>query len=351
MKRQNTSKIILSFYLAFFAFQTFAQEKTVALKFDEFDEKASLIERVNRFAQHIHKDLQSEFYIIYYNPRKSKYGNEGVKSGEYARGILENGYDISQNRITLVDGGIRENVSLELWIVPKGADFPKPNSYFDKSEAITCPEIRVAGSNFQLNKNEPLKFFVETQGGEMINKFDYEWNVSIGRIIEGQGTSRIKVDISETIGKRVTASVRIKGLASECNSHASTKTEVGMFAYKYAEIQYNYSYLAALLDGMFIELINNPNLKGYVIFYGQRVGNSKEVLRSITATYNYMRFRNLDLSRLSIIHGGFREAGAVEIYLVPQGIEFPKPSPTVDEKFVVFTDKIKKKKTRSPSRH
>lgn len=349
MKR-NISKIILLIYLTSLGFQTFAQQKSVAIKFDEFFyQKADLTGRANRFAQYIKKDLQSKFYIVYYNPRKSKYGLDGKKWADYALGVLANGYDISQSRIILIDGGIRENQSLEFWIVPEGANPPKPTPHFDEREAITCPEIKIDGESFQFNKNEFLRFSASTEGGETVYKTDYEWNVSAGKIVEGQGTNQIKVDVTATDAKRITALVQIKGFAAECGNQAFAVTEVGMFPYKFAEIEYNYSYLAALLDGMYFELNNNPSLKGYVIIYGRRVGNSKEVLRSINTTKQYLQFRRFDMSRVSIVHGGFREQGAVEIYLIPIGVNLPKPTPTVDEKFVVFTDKIKKIRTKTKS--
>ncbi len=155
MKTKLIAKTFFLFAsLLIFNTAVFAQEKPQAMKFDEFVE--GMIGRVNRFAQYVKKDSQSEFCIIYYNPRKSKYGLEGKKWAEYAQGILENGYDISRSRIVLVDGGVRENQSLELWIVPKGADSPKPNPHYNKSEAITCPEISVIGDNFLLARLYPF---------------------------------------------------------------------------------------------------------------------------------------------------------------------------------------------------
>lgn len=332
--------------LCSFALIIAAQEKPQALKFDEFFEdtyqKVDVTDKANRFARYIKKDLASDFYVIYYNPRKSKYGLEGKKSAEYAQGVLVNGYKISQKQIVLIDGGIRNNKSLEFWIVPQGADAPKPRPDFEKNEAIFCPLIRIEGENFQFNKEEPLKFSVITEGGELISKLDYEWNISAGKIVEGNRTSQIKIDVSETTIKRITASVQVKGYDPECVNQASNVTEVGMFPYKLAEFEYNYSYLAAVLDGMFNELSKNPTLKGYIIIYGRRIGNSKEVSRSINTTKQYLQFRHLDMSRISVVHGGFREEGAVEIYLIPKGINLPPPTPSIDEKFVVFTDRIKK---------
>jgi hypothetical protein len=345
------SALLICFLL--FTFQTFAQVAKQAMKFDEFSyypaQKSSpLIERGNRFARQMLKEAKTDrAVIIYYNQRMGEYPlNKGKDWAEYTAGIMVNGYNISRQRIFLIDGGHHEYATLEYWVVPQNAELPKPAPTVTKNELVICPEIRAAGDGFRRDRNKPLNFSVAVKGGAPDARLQFDWNVSAGKIIEGQGTNLIKIDLSQTDARKIGASVQVKGLAPECGNYAFASTEVGMFPYKFAEIQYNYSYLAALLDAMYISLRNEPELKGYIIFYGQRVGNSNEVKRSINTTRNYLNFRRFDLSRVSVIHGGFREEGAVEIYLIPEGVEPPKPTLTIDERFVTFTDKIKKGKTK-----
>ena len=53
-------------------------------------------------------------------------------------------------------------------------------------------------------------------------KLEFEWKVSQGMIVEGQGTNQISVaTTSEMAGSNVTATVKVKGLNSICNKEAS----------------------------------------------------------------------------------------------------------------------------------
>lgn len=333
------------------AIQVVAQNGPKALKFDEFskipsESSSPLTDRGNRFARQILKEPRSSrAVVIYYNQRKGPFPlNSGEDWATYTQGILTNGYEISQSRIILINGGYREYATLEYWISPIGTDLPKPSPTFDKNETVICPEIHVAGDGFRHDFKRPLKFSAAVKGLEPTSSLYYEWNVSSGTIVAGQGTSIIEIDLSGTQVKRVTASVQIKGLNPECKNYDFGSTDVGRIPYKFAEIQYNYSYLAALVDGMISELQNDPSLQGYIIMYGQRVGNSIELPSRIRALRNYMTFRRFDQSKISIINGGFREEVGVELYLLPPRVEPPIPRPTVDEKFVIFTDRSKKRK-------
>lgn len=57
-------------------------------------------------------------------------------------------------------------------------------------------------------------------------------------------------------------------------------------------------------------------------------------------------FMRIDRSRIKIVDGGFREEMMVEIYLVPAGVESPKPTPTLNADFVMLPKKIIKKRKR-----
>lgn len=324
-----------------------------SVKYDEFsrDPKAlssPLTDRGNRFARQLQKERTSKGVIIFYNERKGMFPlNTGEEWAGYTKGILVNGYQIPPERIVIIDGGYNELATLEYWLTPQNAALPTPSSVFSKADTVICPEIRVA-DGFRQDKKQPLVFSVSVKGADPNNALAYRWNISAGEIRKGQGSNAVSVDVSNTDATRITASVHIENLKPECSNYSSASTEVGRFPYLYSEIRYNYSYLAALLDGLYIELNNDSKLEGLVIFYGPRVGTRGEVAARMSAARKYLSFRRFDTSRISIIHGGFRESEAVELYLVPVGVELPRPSPTVDEKFVIFTD-IPRKKVRNRS--
>ena len=337
------------FSLAFLGLAITAQTIPRTLKFAElvFEANSStgLIERGNEYARYIRKSPKTKAVIIFYNPRKGTHPlDEGSRRAEYTKGIMVNGYRIAPEKILILNGGYRESTSLEYWIVEDGATIPNPTPTVSLSETINCPEINVAGAWFKHDTKLPLKFSVAVKGEDPDTKLRYNWRTSAGRITAGQSTKMIQVDVSDTDSHRVAAGVQIDGLNPECKSEDYAITEVGRFPFLYSEIQYNYSHLAALLDGVMAALTEDPTLRGLVIFYGPRIGSRFEVEMRMRATKNYMNFRQFPGDRIKIVQGGYRESNAVALFLVPEGIADPKSTPTVDERFVTFTDKKKSRR-------
>ncbi|HJT66320.1 MAG TPA: hypothetical protein VJ749_07700, partial [Pyrinomonadaceae bacterium] len=64
---------------------------------------------------------------------------EAQQRGDRAKDYLVNTRGIEAGRITVVDGGCRSDLTVQLWIVPSGATAPAP----DTTNAISpCPECR-----------------------------------------------------------------------------------------------------------------------------------------------------------------------------------------------------------------
>jgi hypothetical protein len=108
-----------------------------ARKFDEYgnirfnDEKA----RLDNYAIQLQNEPGSSGTIIVYG---SCVG-EGQQRGDRAKDYLVNTRGIEAGRITVVDGGCRSELKVELWVVPQGAAAPT----VDTSGAIDpCPECR-----------------------------------------------------------------------------------------------------------------------------------------------------------------------------------------------------------------
>src|SRR6185436_7926695 len=59
----------------------------------------------------------------------------------------------------------------------------------------TCPTISVSCPS-NVNDNEPIVFTANIVGGDSHVVPVYDWTVSAGRIIEGQGSSSIKLDMT-----------------------------------------------------------------------------------------------------------------------------------------------------------
>lgn len=78
--------------------------------------------------------------------------------------------------------------------------------------SVSCPEI--------VDYSKPLTFTgnLSVHPG---NVYKYNWSVSAGTIVEGQGTPTIKVNIEGTSGEAYTATLWISGLNPTCPATAS----------------------------------------------------------------------------------------------------------------------------------
>lgn len=336
-------KAILSvLFLSVLCSTNYSQTKGTAIKFDEFsnfpaETVSPLYDRTERFAKRFRRESLSKSAVIrYYNQRKGKYPLEGGKDwGERASNYLNYSSNIPKERIYLINGGYREYATLEFWIAAKDAEILPSTPTYNKSELVYCPEINVAGDGFRRDRNQPLKFSVVINGAATNESFPLEWSVSAGKILSGQGTNLIEVDLSETDATKFTASVIVKGLPPECDCHAYNSTQIGNYPYKIDEFSHlPYSDIAARMDSYFNLMANEPNLTGYIIVYGSRASNKKDVAQVIKTLNRIMLFRKYDPTFIKIVDGGFREDMSVEVYLLPAGTEPPKPSPTLNSDFI-----------------
>jgi hypothetical protein len=108
-------------------------------KFDEYgnirfnDEKA----RLDNYAIELQNDPTAQGTIIAYGSCEG----EGQTRADRAKNYLVNTRGIDAGRITAVDGGCREDLTVQLWIVPSGATAPAAT----ESSVTPCPQCRRAG--------------------------------------------------------------------------------------------------------------------------------------------------------------------------------------------------------------
>jgi hypothetical protein len=99
----------------------------VAREFDEcnnctFDDQKA---RLDNLAVELQNDPSTRAHIIAYGGRMSPLG-QVEKLMTRARDYLVTQRGIDASRLVIVNGGFREDDSVELWIVPSGAAVPQP---------------------------------------------------------------------------------------------------------------------------------------------------------------------------------------------------------------------------------
>src|SRR6185295_12745361 len=130
-----------------------------------------------------------------------------------------------------------------------------------------CPAIEIScPTNVAID--QPLTFTSRYSGGVPANVSPvYNWTVSAGTIISGQGTDTIKVDTIGLGGQSVRASLSMGGYNLECSADCAVTIPLPKLTNKkfdeFPDISRNDE--KARLDNFGIELQNDPTATAYVI--------------------------------------------------------------------------------------
>lgn len=84
-----------------------------------------------------------------------------------------------------------------------------------------CPTISIQCPTEFVDPGVPLTVSVNLSGGDPELEITYNWQVSAGEIVAGQGTPTITVDTTGLAGQHPTATVEIGGLPPECDRQES----------------------------------------------------------------------------------------------------------------------------------
>jgi hypothetical protein len=88
-----------------------------------------------------------------------------------------------------------------------------------------CPVISVSCPS-ELEENKPITFEATVAGGEPDMKATINWSLTAGKIISGQGTSKIAVSASETERRSLTATATLDGADPSCPATASCTVKI-----------------------------------------------------------------------------------------------------------------------------
>jgi hypothetical protein len=89
-----------------------------------------------------------------------------------------------------------------------------------------CPMIIVTCPNSTEGGNKSIKFKASVTGGKPKSEIIYNWSISKGTIMAGQGTTEIVVDFTDVGFEGLTGTLEVNGFPINCNPHASCTTPV-----------------------------------------------------------------------------------------------------------------------------
>jgi hypothetical protein len=101
------------------------------------DQKA----RLDNLVIELQRDPSLSAYIISYGGRFSRLGS-AERLGARAKEYLVSKRAIDQSRITVVNGGLREDETIQLWIIPRGATPPQPSPSLQPGDAMPPRRLR-----------------------------------------------------------------------------------------------------------------------------------------------------------------------------------------------------------------
>lgn len=327
-----------------------------ARKFDEFtigvgsrelrlyrnyaEQDKELKARLARYA----KQLQSEGarpYAITYSPRVVEWEIYNRSIAKMRAGALweVTGLGVDWRHINVVNGGFREVATTELWIVPPGAQPPRPTPTVKLEDVAYCPYVRVGGSPYLPTPNTPIEFKAIVNVNDNKVHPAYVWSISQGKIVSGQWTDTIAVELPADASGEVVAKVALSGYSLECPVEATTaisRTAFGVSHFKFDEFgNIPSGDTKARLDNLAVTLQNDPTLQLHVVIYGGRLGPREQVQRRAEFIKNYLvQTRGMELERIITIDGGYRDELSGELWLSLKGTNPPVATPTIDKTYV-----------------
>lgn len=193
----------------------------------------------------------------------------------------------------------------------------------DCVQVCSCPSLTASGPYGLTAPGSTMSFSANLGGSERVS---YNWVVSNGTIVSGQGTPNITVATSrEMAGASVTATVSIGGLDPNCNcpNTASATGDVAPVRPPTLIDEYGKKKddeVKAIVDAINVQLSNDPTARIVVVNYG----TAAQVKAQKAQLLKGMRFRGTDLSRVSFVDGPNTGDGPrTKVWLVPAGAEQP----------------------------
>ncbi len=234
-------------------------------------------------------------------------------------------------------------------------------SYKPKTITIAkspCPFPVSVSAPASVNDGDVITFSSNvTYGGT--SALNYTWTVSpsTARIISGAGTPTITVDTTGLGKQRVSAILMVNDGSGDraCSQWAQAATNIAaltppaMLSKKFDEFpSVAFDDDKARLDNLAIELQNAPTAQGYIIVYSGRRSRSGQAERLGERARLYLvNTRGIDASRLTIVNGGYRESDVFELWIVPQGVQPPQPTPSVQPGDIQLTPDNTRRTRRS----
>ncbi|MEZ5344853.1 MAG: hypothetical protein R2681_04770 [Pyrinomonadaceae bacterium] len=167
-----------------------------------------------------------------------------------------------------------------------------------------CSKIHVVEPVNTANPGENLSFSVSIPAEINKSGLKYVWSINQGKIVEGQGTSELKVSTDGLVDTTVTATVSISNLPKNCAPDHSGSGLVANNGHNFAlrdEFgELSYKDLSLRIEPFFEEIREAKDTIGVVVIYGsssQKKKHEKQIRK-------FLRTQKIEDSLIKIVDGG-----------------------------------------------
>lgn len=216
---------------------------------------------------------------------------------------------------------------------------------FAQANENTCPKVEIVFPEEMLVPGQAVIFAAEIDESAKKYNLGYEWTFSKGKIIKGQGTSKIEFAASEEDeGSNITVAVKIIGLPKNCSDTISHIVAVIDIPEEdpldeFGKIDLNI--YRGRLDSLLARVESYPNAKGLIQLKFNKNDSQKHKKLRLKNIQKHLEFRNFDLTLISlaIFEDDFEEQTI--LWIIPPGAKPPK-AVTKDYKIIKAEEIIQK---------
>ena len=206
--------------------------------------------------------------------------------------------------------------------------FTQTTVYVRECPPPTCPSIVISCPD-TVKLGQTITFNASVTNVAPTITPTYQWTVSAGTIVSGQGTPTITVDTTGLTGQPINARLSVLGFNLDCSAQCTTQVPLRVEPRKFDE----FGDIArddekARLDNFAIQLQQEPEAQGYIFVYGgtgRRIRPDYVQKRTARVKDYLINTRGMDARRITILEGPARAEPTVELWVVPPGAAPPSP--------------------------
>ncbi len=197
-----------------------------------------------------------------------------------------------------------EDLVLAQNVVP---DCPETFSLASNSEPIREGDIVTFTANVS-SKNPPIT---------------YNWAISAGTILSGQGTSSIQIETSNLGAIQVTATVQLGNIDSRCkNTESITISITSKPRYSMVEgFTQKGNEAKSRLDLLVGMLKDNPTSRTALVAYSRYRKNITEAEVRLEFAYKYLIDKGIEPDRIVTLNGGNASEAITQVFIIPAGAD------------------------------